>query len=73
MWEWPWVVVRAYSCFCLFFAFGMRVAFGLDACCPLIPLIGRVKVYGLPVLPGRWVQWAVPSGGTWLQGPRHGQ
>ena len=27
-----------------------------------------VKLYGLPVLTGRWRQWAVPVGGTLLLG-----
>ena len=60
-----------------FFFFGMRTAFGLDACC-LFPqfvhtvtqLIGNVKVYGLCLLPGRWDnEWFLQvAPGQWVLG-----
>ena len=59
-----------------FFFFGMRAAFGLDACClfphcmhALIPLVAGVLVYSLHVLSGRWRQWAGPVASACLLGP----
>ena len=62
-----------------YYFFGVRSSFGLvcfDACClfprgiqAIIPLIIGTKLYGLPVLPGRWGQWAAPACGNSLMGP----
>ena len=65
MWDCPWVGCKGFLFFCFFVLFcfvclfGMRDAFGLDACClfppcvqAVIPLIRGMKVCSLPVLPG---------------------
>ena len=66
MQECPWVF-----CEDLLFIFGIRAAFGLDACClfpqsvqNVIPLIGC-----LCMLPRRWLQWAELAANAWLLGP----
>ena len=52
----------------LVFVFNVRATFGLDTCLfpqcvqAFISLIGGMKVFALPVLPGRWGQWAVHVG-----------
>ena len=52
--------------------FGVKTAFGLNACCLFLQCVQTViymLVYGLYVLLGKWSQWAGPLTTSWLLGP----